>query len=226
MILEKLKRLDDDSIWEEIFRDDNTHEAFQAEVLQYANENKTEFIDFVHSLDAEDDSESLEMVYEILSENADNWGDFLVSEHKRWFEFGEKHPEKADDITFLIDIDLINHETFANEIILFLSEKIDHPNSKIRHDAIWLMEDYLSKNRRYKNHPKSIGLLQKRLNDDDRKVRLLTIKTLKKIGQLPKYYKPKLLDRLALKMDERKEKKTQKFIDKALKINNIDIKEN
>lgn len=225
MILEKLKRLsDDDFVIEEILNDDETHDAFQAEVLQYANENRTKFEEFIKNLHHEEDEEALETIYDILSEEADNWGSFLINEYKRWFEFSEKYPEKADDITFLIDIDLTKHETSANEVIHFLSEKIDHPNNKIRQEAIWLMADYLNENQRYKKHPKSIEKLKKRLNDEKQKIRLLTIKTLKKNSQLPKYYKPRLLDRIALKMQERKEKKTQKFIDQALKNANIHVK--
>ncbi len=187
---------------------------FKHDLLKYASKNRRTFVRFVHNLNIAE-SECLELIYETLSEATEEWGDFLVDEHERYFDLAELNEEYLEDLSNLIDIDLTGSELHAGKIIELLTGKINHPHEEIRYNSLWLIDDYLNVDN-IRKYAKTLELILTKLEDEKREVRLEAERVLNNLNRLPQNYKPKFKDLFYRKLKIWQKAKLDKHIEKIL----------
>lgn len=144
------------------------------EILIYANNNKSEIINYCHKIEPTQFC-NLEVIYEALARDPDNWGEFIYEEYKRILNNAKKSSDPFH-YTSCLDVGLYfetKNKPFADKIIKLLTKELDNPIDAIRHRALWFLSDWIDDEFSAK-YRLSIDKMAERINDSNWKIRYIT----------------------------------------------------
>ncbi|WP_312396200.1 hypothetical protein [Chryseobacterium sp.] len=109
-----------------------------------AKNNPEELKKYCESISEVEES-NLESIYYALSEDSENWIDFLSDEFIRLFKIAEENPDsdKIFDILDEIFCD-VEYSPHSKKVVDFLYHKLSHSNDKIRLKALIFIDLWLS----------------------------------------------------------------------------------
>lgn len=145
-----------------------------AEILSFANNNRARLIDYCHQIEPKQFC-NLEVIYEALAKDPDNWGEFIYEEFVRIFN-GAKQSQNPFTYMSCLDIGLYfenKNKAFVDNIIRFLSNELDNKIDDFRHRALWFLSDWIDDEYSYK-HKKTIDKMATLINDNNWKIRYIT----------------------------------------------------
>jgi hypothetical protein len=154
-------------------------ETYLTEILAFANKNRSAIIDYCMKIEPTMFC-SLEVVYEALSKDSDNWGEFIYEEFKRIFS-GAKKSIDPFQYTRCLDIGLCFEEKnkpFVDKIINLLAVELDSPVDALRHRALMFLSDWIDDEDSSKYRSVMDKMLTK-LRDSNWKIRYYTYYLLK-----------------------------------------------
>lgn len=149
-------------------------EKLLEEILVYASENRAAIINYCHKIEPTQFC-SLELIYEALAKDPDNWGEFIYEEFKRILS-GAKNSTNPFHYTSCLDIGLYFEEKnkpFVEKIIKLLHHELDNPSDAIRFRALWWLSDWVADEYAVK-YRSTIDKMAERINDSNWKIRFLT----------------------------------------------------
>lgn len=175
-------------------------EEYLKEILDFANENRSTMIDYIHKIKIARFSH-LEAIYSALAIDPQNWGDFLFEEHKRVFKIA-KTSKKTHDVLESLEF-YFNYENqnfqFKDNIIQYLASELEHPNDAIRFQSLYLLDEWID-DVDFPKYRHVIERMAKRKDDENWKVRNLTYTIFTGRPLLPNIeFKQSLLDKLRVK---------------------------
>jgi hypothetical protein len=147
---------------------------FTDEILLFANNNRIELIKYCQTIEPTQFC-NLEIIYEALAKDPDNWGEFIFTEYKRIFSEA-KNSNNPFIYTSCLDIGLYFEEKnypFVDKIINLLSLELESQSDALRHRALWFLSDWIEDEYSSK-YTKVIDKMAKLINDKNWKIRYST----------------------------------------------------
>ncbi len=180
-LIDKLKEIDAEVI---VYYDmeDAESEKLLLDIAEYANAHREEFISFCRSLQAKEDS-VLNIIYQSITADSKNWGEFFVEETGRIIELAKKsdHPFA---VTSCLEELLGSYEIdteFNNKIIRILEKELNSPIDALRHRCLTLLS-YIIREGNQKNHGAVIEKMKALIHDPNWKVRWMANHSLQDYG--------------------------------------------
>ncbi|MCX6180514.1 MAG: hypothetical protein NT150_01115 [Bacteroidetes bacterium] len=180
-LIEKLKEIDADVMVYYDMKDAESEKLLQ-DIAEYANANREGFISFFRRLTPKEDS-CLNIIYQALTPDSKNWGDFFVEETKRIIELAKKsdHPFAVTScLEELLGSKEIDSE-FNNKIIRILEKELSSPVDALRHRCLSLLS-YIIQEDNQRNHASVIEKMKALIHDPNWKVRWMANNSLKDYG--------------------------------------------
>lgn len=196
-----IERLEDDKELDFYYDlTDDEQENYHKEILNFANENRSTMIDYIHKIKIVRFS-PLDPIYSALATDPENWGDFLFEEHKRVFKIA-KNSKKTHDVLESLEF-YFNYENqnfqFKDNIIQYLASELEHPNDAVRYQSLSLLDEWID-DVDFPKYRHIIELMAKRKDDKNWKVRNLTFIIFTGRPLLPNVeFKQSFLDKLRVK---------------------------
>lgn len=144
------------------------------EILTFGNNNRNELINYCYNIEPTQFC-NLEVIYEALAKDPDNWGDFIFEEFKRIFKQA-KQSKNPFTYTSCLDIGIYfenKNKPFVDKIITFLTGELDSSIDDFRHRALWFLSDWIDDEYSYK-YKKTIDKMSELINDPNWKIRYIT----------------------------------------------------
>jgi len=167
------------------------------DILQYANANSQTFKRDIAEIQFDKDLEPLPIILEALSKDTTNWGQFYVDLLDDIFDTAKQTEKPNKILRNLIDYAYIEKDDkpFIQKIVDRLYKELDNDNLDAKLAAIWTLPNFLD-NKIVKNRNKIIDTLQRLLNDNNWKVRIVAFKSLEYENLLPERYSLSFKDKL------------------------------
>ena len=139
-------------------------------------------------------------IYEALADNPKKWGDFYVAEFKRAYLSAETAENPFIILNCLEELTLIENKNkpFGHEIIEFLTTYLHHSKAVFRYKAVYHLGDWLEDGNEIRFR-ELIYEIQKKLEDENWKVRHIAELALMDLDAVPKKYTPTLFDKMQRK---------------------------
>ena len=169
-----------------------------AEIRSYAATQEPEaFSREARALFEQANFSGISVIYEALTADPDKWATFFKEEYKRAFQSAETAENAWDILECLEEIGAVHTfpATESREIVSLLSHYLSSHQDVLRYKAVWLLGDWIDQ-KNAGRHANVISLLEKRLDDPNWKIRMITKGVLEDMGQLPAGYAVRLMDRL------------------------------
>lgn len=170
------------------------------EILLYANQQPTKFMDEFHPIKFDMDLMPLAVIFEALSTDTENWGHFYVEIVNDILESSKKSDKSNLMLFHLHDLSYIqdDEKPFVQDIVDLLSKEIDSNQLHIQLACIWTLPMFL-RNTSVINRGSIIERLRRKLIYNNWKVRVMAFKALNIEELLPEGHKLSTKDKL-LKM--------------------------
>lgn len=155
--------------------DPKEYEFFLIDILNFANNNKTLFINFCRKIEPTQHC-ILEVIYEAIVNEPDLWGDFLYEEFKRIFN-GAKSVSNPFHYTSCLDIGPFLYKRSSHleeKIVTLLSKELDSPIDALRHRALWFLADWID-DEYHAKYKQTIDKMAERIHDNNWKIRFITL---------------------------------------------------
>ena len=150
--------------------------------------------DFEQNMDSD-----IDMLYEAIVEHSDTWSDFIIEEFRRGFESAKSAANPANILETLSVLGFVKEAQAAcvKDVVSILENNLTSGNPTIRLAAVVLLGDWVDDtNRSY--YPTAVTKIQKRLQDDNWRIRHSAEVTLKDIGALPSGYSRSFWDSIRI----------------------------
>jgi hypothetical protein len=179
-MIDILQRLQEDKDFDKYYSMSNEEtEKYFKEILDFANSNKNEFVKFCNDVQLIRHN-CLDIIYDALLKDIENWGGFLAEEHHRVFQKA-KISEDPYDATYCLDsITCMENRNKAvvDKIIEILSKELNNPIDALKHRAISLLTDWIDETNQGK-HKEVIRKMKEKIQDENWKIRWIAHQSLK-----------------------------------------------
>ncbi len=181
------------------FHDEAVEEKILKDIAKYAESVGTvNFAKEVNATFANHGESGIGVIYEALSKKPEIWGDFYVNQYKLTFKEAENTEDAFAVLDSLEEVCFAEDTGFGKEIIKVLEPYLNHAKPALRYKAVWYMADWIDEDNKHK-YPQIIRKIKEKLQDDNWKIRVMTVDTLRDLEELPDDFSLTFFDKMRAK---------------------------